>query len=187
MQNDIYDFIFAVLPWIVLGVIIAVVMVKNSKKKKNRVLRTIMLGIFVAGFLLIKIFSCFGGFGTGESADPNEFAKYASGVENIEIPDGVKIVALGEATHGNVEFQKLKLDVFKGLLENEGIRAFALDGDFGGCEMVNRYIHGGEGTVEEAVADIGFSLYRTKEMEALISYILLSVSKNDNCVIYPLQ
>ena len=43
----------------------------------------------------------------------NEFEKYAVTVEDISIPEQAKIVALGEATHGNQEFQQLKLDVFK--------------------------------------------------------------------------
>ena len=51
----------------------------------------------------------------------------------------------------------------------EGYYPFALEGDFGGCEQVNRYIHGGEGTAQEAAAAIGFSIYRTEEMAALIS------------------
>lgn len=55
--------------------------------------------------------------------------------------------------------------------KNNGVRAFALEGDYGGCEQVNRYIHGGEGTAQEAAAAIGFSIYRTEEMAELISYM----------------
>ena len=134
-------------------------------------LRTVFLCIFIVVFILAEVFMYFGGFGTGESADPEEFAKYAEPVQSMTIPDGVRVVALGEASHGNSEFQQLKLDVFKLLVENEGVKAFALEGDFGGCEMVNRYIHGGAGTAEEAAANIGFAIYRTDEMAELISYM----------------
>ena len=34
-----------------------------------------------------------------------------------------------------------------------------------------RYIHGGTGTAQEAAAAIGFAIYRTDEMAALISYM----------------
>ena len=37
----------------------------------------------------------------------NELKKYAVTVEDISIPEQAKIVALGEATHGNQEFQQL--------------------------------------------------------------------------------
>ena len=121
--------------------------------------------------LAALVFMRFGGFGTGENVNPEEFLAYAEPVENITVPESAKIIALGEATHGNAEFQQLKLEVFKLMVKNNGVRAFALEGDYGGCEQVNRYIHGGEGTAQEAAAAIGFSIYRTEEMAELISYM----------------
>ena len=141
-----------------------------KKKKHSRIWAVagiILLGIVAVG----SIYSHFGGFGTGPCADETEFMQYADQVDNIKIPEKTKIVALGEASHGNVEFQQLKLSVFQNLVENAGIRAFALEGDYGGCEYVNRYIHGGEGTAEQAAAAIGFAIYRTDEMADLISYM----------------
>lgn len=141
-----------------------------KKKKHSRILAVagiILLGIVVVG----SIYSHFGGFGTGPCADETEFMQYADQVDNITIPEKTRIVALGEASHGNVEFQQLKLSVFQNLVENDGVRAFALEGDYGGCEYVNRYIHGGEGTAEQAAAAIGFAIYRTDEMADLISYM----------------
>ncbi|WP_199536240.1 MULTISPECIES: erythromycin esterase family protein [unclassified Roseburia] len=141
-----------------------------KKKKHSRiwaVVGIILLGIVAVG----SIYSHFGGFGTGPCADETEFMQYADQVDNIKIPEKTKIVALGEASHGNVGFQQLKLSVFQNLVENAGIRAFALEGDYGGCEYVNRYIHGGEGTAEQAAAAIGFAIYRTDEMADLISYM----------------
>jgi erythromycin esterase len=51
------------------------------------------------------------------------------------------------------------------------VRAFALEADAGGCELVNRYIHGNEGTLEEAVADLDYTLYRTDQMAELVSWM----------------
>ena len=144
---------------------------KQNKKKKNVVIRAVLLLVLVAVIITGCIFSHFGGFGTGPCADTEEFVKYAGQIEDIKIPEGTRIVALGEATHGNREFQQLKLDVFQETVKNAGVRAFALEGDFGGCEYVNRYIHGGDGTAEEAAAAIGFAIYRTNEMAELISWM----------------
>ena len=141
-----------------------------KKKKHSRILAVagiILLGIVAVG----SIYSHFGGFGTGPCADETEFMQYADQIDNITIPEKTRIVALGEASHGNVEFQQLKLSLFQNLVENDGVRAFALEGDYGGCEYVNRYIHGGEGTAEQAAAAIGFAIYRTDEVEDLISYM----------------
>ena len=141
-----------------------------KKKKHSRIWAVagiILLGIVAVG----SIYSHFGGFGTGPCADETEFMQCADQVDNIKIPEKTKIVALGEASHGNVEFQQLKLSLFQNLVENDGVRAFALEGDYGGCEYVNRYIHGGEGTARQAAAAIGFAIYRTDEMADLISYM----------------
>ena len=144
----------------------------NSKKKKNTTIRRIViLCIFAVMILTGAVFSRFGGFGTGDSADPEEFALYAGQVSEITIPENTRIIALGEATHGNREFQQLKLEVFQIMVEQYGVRAFALEGDYGGCEAVNRYIHGGDGTAKEAAAAIGFAIYKTGEMEDLISWM----------------
>ena len=83
---------------------------KNKKKKRTWILITagmVLAGIVAAG----SIYSHFGGFGTGPCADETEFMQYADQVDNIKIPEKTKIVALGEASHGNVEFQQLKLSV----------------------------------------------------------------------------
>ena len=129
------------------------------------------MSLLVAAVAAGVAYSYFGGFGTGACADTEEFAKYACAVDDITVPVQARIIALGEATHGNAEFQQLKLDVFKLMVEKHGVRAFALEGDYGGCEAVNRYIHGGEGTLRDAAAAIGFTIYRTREMEQLIAWM----------------
>ena len=130
-----------------------------------------MVCILLVLGILAGIWSRFGGFGTGKSADPAEFAACAGSIEDIKIPEGTRIIALGEATHGNREFQELKLEVFQQMVSRYGVRSFALEGDFGGCEYADRYIHTGEGTAKEAAAAIGFAIYRTQEMADLIEWM----------------
>lgn len=114
---------------------------------------------------LVMVYSYFGGFTTGDYVDGVEFK------DEIVISSDKRIIALGEATHGNKEFQELKLSIFKKLVEENGVRAFAIEGDFGGCLEVNEYIHGGSGSALEAVKKIGFKIYQTKEMMNLIDYM----------------
>jgi hypothetical protein len=125
----------------------------------------------VAAIVVALVFSRFGGFGTGPSADATEFAKYAQTVSEIEVPEKTRVVALGEATHGNREFQELKLDVFKVMVEKYGVRAFALEADCGGCETANRYVHGGEGIAAEAAEALVFTIYRTAQIAELLSWM----------------
>ncbi|MDO4466685.1 MAG: erythromycin esterase family protein [Bacillota bacterium] len=136
-----------------------------------KILKKGIIGFTLILFILGSVYAYFGGLSTGDCANTEEFKKYANEVNHLSIPKDKKIVALGEATHGNVEFQQLKLEVFQKLVEENDIRAFAIEGDFGGCEVVNRYIHGQEGSVKEAVAAIGFAIYRTQEMEDLVEWM----------------
>lgn len=142
-----------------------------KKRTRHFKARYIIFAFFGVALLALLVFMRFGGFGTGKTVNVEEFVEYAQPVENLSIPEGKKIIALGEATHGNVEFQQLKLEVFKQMVEHYDVRAFSLEGDYGGCEKVNQYIHGGEGTAQEAVAAIGFEIYRTDDMVELISYM----------------
>ena len=141
------------------------------KKKRHFKIRYIIFGFLIVVLFSSIVFMYFGGFSTGEVANIDEFKECAQPVENLSIPKDKKIIALGEATHGNSEFQQLKLDVFKKMVEDYDVRAFVIEGDYGGCEQVNQYIHGGEGTAQEAAAAIGFVIYQTDEMAELISYM----------------
>lgn len=143
----------------------------KKTRKKHPLRNAVLLGIVAVLAITAGVYSHFGGFGTGECANTEEFSKYATTVQELTLPEQTQIAALGEATHGNAEFQRLKLDVFQVLVERYGVRAFALEGDFGGCEAVNRYIHGGVGTAADAAAAIGFAIYRTQEMEDLIAWM----------------
>lgn len=71
-----------------------------------------------------------------------ETKNYAAAVSDITIPEGTVIVGLGEASHGNVEFQELRLAVFQNLVENYGFRAFGLELDYGEGLLLNDYIQG---------------------------------------------
>lgn len=124
------------------------------------------IAIILTVFVLIIIFS-----GCDRTHKIANITDYLTSIAEIKVSENVKIVGLGEATHGNSELQTLKLDVFKSLIENNDCRIFAIEGDFGGCAKVNEYIMGGKGTAREAAAEIGFAIYRTQEIEDLIQWM----------------
>src|SRR5690625_1012987 len=121
--------------------------------------------LVVAIFLFILLSAC----GRGQAVEEAE--QYISPVEQIEIPDDVKIIGLGEATHGNIEFQALKKDVFAGLIDNEHVRVFVLEGDFGGGQQINQFILHGTGTAEEAVDALDYGIYRTEQVIELVQWM----------------
>ena len=119
--------------------------------------------------MTITLFVLLTGCTRGEAVD--EAAQYISPIEQIDIPDHVKVIGLGEATHGNMEFQELKKDVFEALVKNENVRVFVLEGDFGGGGQVNQFILTGEGTAEEVVNELDYGIYRTKQMVDLVQWM----------------
>lgn len=102
-----------------------------------------------------------------------DVANYQKKISEITVPTGTRIVALGEASHGNAEFQELKLSVFQQLVKNTDIRAFALEADYGDGVLVNQYIHseGPCNSAEEAVANLSFRIYQTEQMVELVSWM----------------
>ena len=92
-------------------------------------------------------------------------------ISGITVPENIRIVGLGEASHGVKEYQQMKMEVFQALVNNKGCRTFIIEGDFGGALKVDAYIHGGEGTAEEIVKEIGFRIYNTKEMAELLEWM----------------
>lgn len=89
----------------------------------------------------------------------------------LSLPESVVLVGIGEATHGNAEFARLRQEVLEQLVTRYGFRAFGIEGDFGGGQVVNEYVLNGVGTAEEAVRAIGFAIYRTQEMVDLVEWI----------------
>lgn len=100
-----------------------------------------------------------------------EVDSVAKKVEDLTVPESAKVIALGEATHGNKEFQELRLEVLKHLVAATNIRSFALETDWGEGMTINNYIHGGKGNASDIVKDLAFSIYRTKEMADLIEWM----------------
>ena len=122
--------------------------------------------LFFAVFFLVALLT---GCGSGEAIDGAE--QFAAAVDQIDIPDDVKIIGLGEATHGNIEFQELKKDVFTALMKNENVRVFVLEGDFGGGQQINQFILHGTGSAEDAVNSLDYDIYRTGQMIELVQWM----------------
>ena len=93
-------------------------------------------------------------------------------VEDLTISGKAKVIGLGEASHGNAEFQELKLDVLKVLVEKYDVSSFAMEMDYGEGVIINDYISGRSGmTIDEVMNHISFRIYRTEEIRDLIKWM----------------
>lgn len=100
-------------------------------------------------------------------------SKKIEGIEKESIEDiniDKKIIALGEASHGNKEFQELRLDLFKNLVKNNDTRAFLLECDYAEGLIIDKYIKTGE-KINNPSKYFSFDIYHTKEMDNLINWM----------------
>ena len=65
---------------------------KNKKTRRFKI-RYIVFGLLGVMALAALVFMRFGGFGTGENVNPEEFLAYAEPVENITVPESAKAFA----------------------------------------------------------------------------------------------
>lgn len=92
--------------------------------------------------------------------------------EDMAIHENVKVIGLGEASHGNAEFQELKLEVLKVLAEKYNVDCFAMEMDYGEGVIINDYINGHSGmSIDEVMSSINFTIYRTEDIRNLIEWM----------------
>jgi erythromycin esterase len=95
-----------------------------------------------------------------DSAIPIHGVTPGSGLEDLrplaETLRDVRVIGLGEATHGTHEFFRFKHRLFEFLVREMGVRVLAFEASQSAAEnVVNPYVQGGPGNVEEVVASLG--------------------------------
>lgn len=125
--------------------------------------------------------------GCGQGAAVKDASQYSSEIKDITIPDDVKVIGFGEATHGNVEFQALKKDLFEAMMKNENVRVFVLEGDFGGAQQINQFIVNSVGTAQDAIKALDYGIYQTEQMVDFVQWMHdynLTVKEEDKIYFY---
>lgn len=63
-------------------------------------------------------------------------------LKKLTVPEEVRYVLLGEASHGTHEYYTYRAEISKKLIKEHGFRFIAVEGDWPDCYRVNRYIKG---------------------------------------------
>lgn len=82
-----------------------------------------------------------------------------------------RIVGMGEATHGTWEFHAIRHRLVRTLITEHGLRAVALEDNFGSLRTVDRYVRHGEGDLDAAMAAIGSYLFHTAEVRSMFRWL----------------
>ncbi|MET9953161.1 erythromycin esterase family protein [Streptomyces sp. NPDC006339] len=86
---------------------------------------------------------------------------------------GVRLVGLGESTHGTAEFFRLKHRLVEYLVTEHGFRTFAMEASASAAPAVDAYVRGRGGAAEGAavLAGLGFWTWRTREVLDLLEWL----------------
>lgn len=84
---------------------------------------------------------------------------------------GVRIVGLGEATHGTREFFQLKHRLVEFLVREMNFTVFALEASYSACASLDDYVRFGKGSRSELLARLDLWPWDTEEVTALIEWM----------------
>jgi erythromycin esterase len=109
------------------------------------------------------------------NAIPLATTEPCSGFKDIEFlraaVGDARIVSLGEATHGTREFFQLKHRVIEYCVAELGFTMVAFEANYGDTLAVNDYVLEGKGSAAQVVAGMGFWIWNTEEVVALVEWI----------------
>ena len=85
--------------------------------------------------------------------------------------EGVRVVGLGEATHGTSEFFSFRHRLLRHLVREQGFRVLAFESHHSGSRLVNDYVQGGESTLEQALGGLGMMIWRVEEVASMLRWM----------------
>jgi erythromycin esterase len=88
-----------------------------------------------------------------------------------DVLGGVRIVGLGEATHGTREFFRLKHRLLEFLVTELGFTVLAMEASASAAPAVDAYVRHGTGDGARALAGLGFWTWRTGEVLAMLDWM----------------
>jgi erythromycin esterase len=83
----------------------------------------------------------------------------------------VRIVGLGEGTHGSREFFQFKHRMLEFLAKEMGFTVFAIEASYPACWNINEYVLYGKGDRAKALASQGFWTWDTNEVSDMIDWM----------------
>lgn len=85
--------------------------------------------------------------------------------------EGVRVVGLGEATHGTHENFTMKHRLVEFLVMEMGFTALAMESSYSNCEPINDYLLTGQGDVRSALTRQGYVAWDNEEFLAMLEWL----------------
>ena len=130
----------------------------------------ILGAVAIAIFFGVLIFLSFGNaFSPEKKIDGIE--NVGVSFENFKIPTDVRVVGIGEGSHGNREFQIAKKEVLQKVVSEGNGRSISFELSVGEGAMINDAIHENETDITELVGKLSYPLYDTQEIVDLLTWM----------------
>jgi len=164
---------------------------RRKKGKKNRLVVAIITALLFSGSYLLanRVLSYWSNVDKptdpsvlnavhdwlGRQAMPLRSVEAGSGFDDLAplkpLFKDVRIVGLGEATHGTREFFQFKHRMLEFLVTQMGFTVFAIEASYPGCLPIDDYVMFGKGDPDKALAGQGFWTWNTQEVRDLIEWL----------------
>ena len=110
-----------------------------------------------------------------ERAIPLVSVKAGAGFDDLQplksVLKDVRVIGLGEATHGTREFFQFKHRMLEFLVQEMGYTVFAIEASYPACWNINDYVLTGKGDPAAALASQGFWTWDTQEVADMIAWM----------------
>jgi erythromycin esterase len=110
-----------------------------------------------------------------QNALPVQWVEAGNGFSDLQplkqLLKDVKVVGLGETTHGTREFFQLKHRLVEFLVTEMSFNAFALEASFSACQPINDYILYGKGDRTTVLTGQWYVVWDTEEMSDLLDWL----------------
>jgi len=130
----------------------------------------ITISLLIAGYIGIMLLINAGTVLSSSRKLP-EIEEVATTLDDMVIPEGIRVIGIGEATHGNAEFQTAKLEMLKKLIAEGNCRCIAFEISVGEGAMINSAIHGNGEHLTELVGSLDYPLYDTQQIVDLLAWM----------------
>ncbi len=147
----------------------------NNFEEKVRKVRRYKIILLASVATMAVFIGLLVGFRNTKAFSPE---KKIEGIEDVaisfnelKIPTDVQVVGIGEATHGNHEFQTVKRDVLEKVVTEGNGRSLSFEMAAGDAAWINDAIHDKDADLTEAVGKQSYPIYGTPEIVELLQWM----------------
>ena len=111
-------------------------------------------------------------------SDDTDLNSFGDSIKNV------KVVALGEVTHGSSEIFKMKSKLIRYLVEKKRFNIFAIEANMPEADKLNEYVISGKGDAKKLIKGMIFWTWDTKEVLNLVDWMKDYNKTHDKKVIF---